>query len=1357
MKRPTKEFDPRQQCIDQFKKWWNAEEIKEKVIPSVASNHMFELIKEVKGIDQDVLNHELLANILYDIVGSKFLRKISDKNKITQKFRKGILDAAINSGNASKERIHKQASKYLKKDNFSNSDIANIGANHRRWLREFAEELDLPLSVADKQHVEKPDPMEIILPHSPQNALYDYQYATGLEILEMLKGTSEHKRRLISIPTGAGKTRLVVETLIDWLSVGKPGRERQHNSKFILWIAQSNELCEQAFSSFKTIFQDKGKQGTTLHIHRFWGTGNKSTFYDDNASVLDESGIIVASINSLYSIGKKQSDVLESLADLTSCIIIDEAHHSTSKMYTSVLKHMGFNFKKSEPSEKEIILLGLTATPFRGSGTKKDGIGFNDETIRLRQRYGDILFPPIDDTDGLENNAPNAIIDAPSIGRIGFPFKISGERSFDKDGTIEKFSWTVVKRPKFTELFSKDYALKNNCVVQKISGANEKNTIFTPTESGEYQIKLIVQDNEGEIGQSQTFFMIKEKTIEDNEIDEISLQKKLFKRLMNRKILCQVFHEEIKMSKQKVLTKKQIKELRDFGEYRKETLEFLAKDKERNLKILNAIKNYKEKGRKKILFFACTVEHAQTISLILNSGLNIKSRYVTGDMDIDERVSTINQFKNGDLDVLCNFNVLTTGFDAPNIDCVFVGRPARSTLLYTQMIGRGMRGLRSNGTDDVLVVDIDDNFQLNSHKDDDPEDMLILGWQLFKDFWKPWHTHKSITKGQTLTDELSTLACIRCKNQATGIEAIQKVFEPTGEPSGIIESLLNRCLDLLPKECLKCRLELYTKEQEIQKKQCPRCHIQSESKEKIEEVFGFRKSNGKIIPQSYCRKCRNEERKNAIINCPYVNYLSSQHRIRGNYQMVLGLYLIESQKNASKVCPANIFDARRFLLKHNPNKKPVQIGNNHPVFDVYKNEGLIEHVDRVSGKITFVPILDVEHFEKLCHDKLNEISIQVKEDVEKDVKSNLIQELVDTYKKIRTSLFKHPPTQRQFEKSLQNSKLFDLISQVYGSYHNFLEAQGDIILHNLELEDILYDEYFELYEKIGKQPSKTELDGYGNYTISDYVECFGSYENFINNVDAISIKFDSINSDITIDALGNDYSKLKEGLGHVPHFTEIKNKSKYGIEYYLHKFISYGRFRRIFENQESEEHIMFKLKEDYNNIRKILGIPLNLAQMMKHSDYAWKILGIFENYSEFLTYVKETEKPENIIPLSVIKLKQKELLDKFNNNLTKFNYNQAMEIFVNENALRYNEWFISKKKFVDKLSEDDWRLSSLYDKFVKKKIKKQTIKVVEKKAKTSNVNNKRNWWKICPKCGSKLKKFGKHNIQCANISCNYTR
>jgi DNA repair protein RadD len=67
----------------------------------------------------------------------------------------------------------------------------------------------------------------------------------------------------------------------------------------------------------------------------------------------------------------------------------------------------------------------------------------------------------------------------------------------------------------------------------------------------------------------------------------------------------------------------------------------------------------------------------------------------------------LSDFKAGSLRYLVNVNVLTMGFDAPNIDCVAMVRPTLSPGLYYQMVGRGFR--LAEGKENCLVLDFGGN------------------------------------------------------------------------------------------------------------------------------------------------------------------------------------------------------------------------------------------------------------------------------------------------------------------------------------------------------------------------------------------------------------------------------------------------------------------------------------------------------------------------------------------------------------------------------------------------------------------------------------------------------------------------
>jgi DNA repair protein RadD len=91
------------------------------------------------------------------------------------------------------------------------------------------------------------------------------------------------------------------------------------------------------------------------------------------------------------------------------------------------------------------------------------------------------------------------------------------------------------------------------------------------------------------------------------------------------------------------------------------------------------------------LIFASGVRHGRHIADVLRDRHGIACGFVCGDTPTEERDATLARFKAGELKYLCNVNVLTTGFDAPNVDCVVLLRPTLSPGLYYQMVGRGFR------------------------------------------------------------------------------------------------------------------------------------------------------------------------------------------------------------------------------------------------------------------------------------------------------------------------------------------------------------------------------------------------------------------------------------------------------------------------------------------------------------------------------------------------------------------------------------------------------------------------------------------------------------------------------------------
>jgi DNA repair protein RadD len=137
-------------------------------------------------------------------------------------------------------------------------------------------------------------------------------------------------------------------------------------------------------------------------------------------------------------------------------------------------------------------------------------------------------------------------------------------------------------------------------------------------------------------------------------------------------------------------------------------LRLLAEDEQRNLLLIMEIERLLG-THNRILVFAATVEHAKLISDVLVARGH-ESSVVTAKTDRIDRNRIIQNFRE-DSDVsrvLCNFGVLTTGFDAPRTSAAVIGRPTKSLVLYSQMVGRATRGIRAGGNSEAEIVTVVD-------------------------------------------------------------------------------------------------------------------------------------------------------------------------------------------------------------------------------------------------------------------------------------------------------------------------------------------------------------------------------------------------------------------------------------------------------------------------------------------------------------------------------------------------------------------------------------------------------------------------------------------------------------------------
>lgn len=147
----------------------------------------------------------------------------------------------------------------------------------------------------------------------------------------------------------------------------------------------------------------------------------------------------------------------------------------------------------------------------------------------------------------------------------------------------------------------------------------------------------------------------------------------------------------------------------------------IADNKERNRIIVEEyLHNYEKYGQ--TIVFALNKVHAIALNKLFNEkgkAYGIRSEFIISevqDMITGITISNadnerkIEAYRNGEIQVLINVNILTEGTDLPKTHTVFLTRPTVSTTLMTQMVGRAMRGLKAGGTKEAYIVSFVDDW-----------------------------------------------------------------------------------------------------------------------------------------------------------------------------------------------------------------------------------------------------------------------------------------------------------------------------------------------------------------------------------------------------------------------------------------------------------------------------------------------------------------------------------------------------------------------------------------------------------------------------------------------------------------------
>ncbi|UPT74149.1 MAG: DEAD/DEAH box helicase family protein [Elusimicrobiota bacterium] len=196
---------------------------------------------------------------------------------------------------------------------------------------------------------ERPIPFEVVQVQWPNYQLHPYQRNVCDKIFDAAK--AGEKRLLVHMPTGAGKTRTTLEAIIAaWQAEGA-------TDSFVIWLAPSMELCEQAAGTLRALWPHRGQRPLT--VHRVWRTVRPDLDLDTNGFVIAST----STLNALLNGTAEERDIVRTLRKRAFCVVFDEAHHALAKTYHTLVESL---VGENRASGWVPSLIGLTATPGRG-------------------------------------------------------------------------------------------------------------------------------------------------------------------------------------------------------------------------------------------------------------------------------------------------------------------------------------------------------------------------------------------------------------------------------------------------------------------------------------------------------------------------------------------------------------------------------------------------------------------------------------------------------------------------------------------------------------------------------------------------------------------------------------------------------------------------------------------------------------------------------------------------------------------------------------------------------------------------------------------------------------------------------
>lgn len=339
---------------------------------------------------------ELLGSLLYTVRQSRKTRTGADRRGTKQE-----LAAALIVQHGADVFVDKRIRQAVAR----HTDVAAPA----RWCSgkgaasQFVQAAGFPREFAGRPSDETRPDFEYVEPRLELHELAPFQREVSTKLLALLK--VPRSRGIVTLPTGAGKTRVAVDTIRDWML--------QHRSSSgaagVIWLAHTEELCEQAYACFKQVWE-ASSAAPPLWLFRFWGSYTKDVARHDSqlANMLAEPTVLISTPHRLRNFlvdaaSPEECSLIANLHRAMRVMVIDEAHRAAAPLYREILTQFS-------AEESNACVIGLTATPFRKEYFLDDP---EQGTRDLRDIFKRILEP----TETLGDDPRRALIEMGVLAR----------------------------------------------------------------------------------------------------------------------------------------------------------------------------------------------------------------------------------------------------------------------------------------------------------------------------------------------------------------------------------------------------------------------------------------------------------------------------------------------------------------------------------------------------------------------------------------------------------------------------------------------------------------------------------------------------------------------------------------------------------------------------------------------------------------------------------------------------------------------------------------------------------------------------------------------------------------------------